>query len=73
MEEAPIMYSIKAAILDSLHGKSPPNNESADCKNLACFKGKSEKYASVSTFAHDYWDFLGKIMVIKFLLVSELL
>ena len=32
-----------------------------------------EKYASLSTFAHDYWDFLGKIMVIKFLLVTELL
>ena len=45
VEKAPIMYSIKAAILDSLHGKNPPNNESADCKNLACFKGKSDRGA----------------------------
>ena len=39
------MCSIKAAILDSLHGKNPPNNESADCKNLACFKSKSDRGA----------------------------
>ena len=25
--------------------KPPPNNESADCKNLACFKGKSDRGA----------------------------
>ena len=24
---------------------NPPNNESADCKNLACFKGKSDRGA----------------------------
>ena len=45
VKKAPIMYSIKAAILDSLHGNNPPNNESADCKNLACFKGKSDRGA----------------------------
>ena len=35
VEKSPIMYSIKVAILDSLHGKNPPNN---DYKNLAYFK-----------------------------------
>ena len=35
-----IMYSIKAAILDSLYGRNPPNNESDDFKNLAHFNGK---------------------------------
>ena len=34
-----------AAILGSLHGNNSPNNESADCKNLACFKGKSDRGA----------------------------
>ena len=37
VEKAPIMYSIKSAILDSLHGKDPPNNESDDYKNLEHF------------------------------------
>ena len=37
VEKAPIMYSIKSAILDSLHGKDPPNNESDDYRNLAHF------------------------------------
>ena len=32
-EKAPIMYSIKAAILDSLCGKNPPNNGSDDYQN----------------------------------------
>ena len=44
-KKTPIMCSIKAAILDSLHGKLSSNNESADCKNLACFKGKSDRGA----------------------------
>ena len=45
VEKAPIMYSIKAAILDSLHGRNAPNNESADCKNLAHFRGKIDRGA----------------------------
>ena len=36
-EKAPIMYSIKAAILNSLRGKNPTNNKSDDYKNLPYF------------------------------------
>ena len=46
-EKSRIMYLlIEAAILDSLHGKkTPPNNESGDCKNLGYFKGKNDRGA----------------------------
>ena len=43
---------IKAAILDSLHGNNPPNNESAIAKIWHVLKAKAiaalEKYLSVS-------------------------
>ena len=53
-EKAPFFTQLKAAILISLCGKTPQNNESGVYENLALFSSKIkaafEKFVSVSWF-----------------------